>query len=78
MHSIQVSDTDCVSHAFALVSWPMQHPSQHCIGKPFQVWCSSLYEACPANSILPLQNIVSLSLVTHHVFEDETVLVLYH
>ena len=74
-HSIQVSDTECSTHAFALASWPMQHPLQHPIGKPFEVWCSSLYESCPNNCILPVGNIVSSSLVAHQVFEDETVLV---
>ena len=53
----------------------MQHPLQHSIGKPFEVWCSSLHESCPENCILALGKIVSLSLVTHQVFEDETVLV---
>ena len=74
-HSIQVSDTECSTHTFALVSWPMQHPLQYCIGKPFEVWCSSLYESCPDNCIVPIGNIVSLSLVAHQVLEDETVLV---
>ena len=74
-HSIQVSDTECSTHAFALASWPMQHPLQHPIGKPFEVWCSSLYESCPNNCILPVGNIVSSSLVAHQVFEEETVLV---
>lgn len=75
MHSIQVSNTESVSHAFAVVSWPMYHPLQHCIGKPFEVWCTSLYESCAENRILPVQNIVSLSLTAQQVFEDENVLV---
>ena len=68
-------DTECSTHAFALASWPMQHPLQHPIGKPLEVWCSSLYESCPNNCILPVGNIVSSLLVAHQVFEDETVLV---
>lgn len=74
-HSIQVSESEFVTHAFAVVSWPMHHPLQHCIGKPFVVWCASLYESYAENCILPVQNIVSLSLTAQQVFEEENVLI---
>ena len=46
-----------------------------CIGKPYEVWCSSLYENSPENGIVPIENIVSLMLTAQQTFEEENVLV---
>ena len=63
LHSMYVNETEIVTHAFANVSWPMHHPLQHSIGKPFQIWCATLYESTD-NFIIAL-----------YPFHDETVLV---
>ncbi len=55
------------TNAFAWVSWPMHHPMQHSIGKPFEIWCRSLYESGAEECILPLDNIVSLVLTAQYV-----------
>ena len=44
VYSIQISSSQSISHAFACVSWPMRHPLHSLIGKPFEIWCLSLFE----------------------------------
>ena len=44
VHTIQADNTNFIDHSFAHVSWPMRHPLQNTIGKPCEVWCSSLSE----------------------------------
>ena len=39
------------------VSWPCVHPSRNSIGKPVQVWCSSVFECNTLNGFVPLENI---------------------
>ena len=75
VHSIKISSSELSSHPFAFVSWPMRHPLHSSIGKPFEVWCSSLYENCTANCFVPLNYIVSPLLTAQQVFEGENVLV---
>ena len=75
VHTTQVNSSEFVSHSFAYVSWPMRHPSQSSIGKPYEVWCSSLNEYDTANCIIPTNNIVSLLLTAQQKYEDENVLV---
>ena len=41
VHTVQVVFID---HSFAYVSWPMRHPLQNTLGRPYEVWCSSLNE----------------------------------
>lgn len=43
IHSVQISDANCITNAFAVVNWPMRHPLHTCIGTPYQVWCNSLF-----------------------------------
>lgn len=74
-HSIQVNSTDCISHMFAAVSWPMHHPFQHQIGKPYEIWCASAFETCNRNFIVPLCNFVTLLLTAHQTIQAESVLV---
>lgn len=75
VHSVTVDGGSCIENSFAVVDWPAYHPSQHCIGKPFEVWCSSLFESSPENFIIPVNNIVTLMLTANFKIEDETVLV---
>ena len=75
VHSIQISSSQSISHPFAYVSWPMRHPLHSLIGKPFEIWCLSLFENCTLNSVIPLNNIVSLLMSAEQIFEDENVLV---
>ena len=60
IHSFMIDDSTHVTHAFAIVSWMLCHPLRHSIGKPYQIWCNSLYEPCIQNFLLPLENISSL------------------
>ena len=73
VHTIQVSSTEFISNSFAYVNWPMHHPLHNSIGKPYEVWCFSLYEN--SNCIVPSENIVSQMLTAQQVFEEENVLV---
>ena len=74
IHLFCIDDTR-ITHGFAVVSWPLQHPLLNVFGKPYQVWCSSLYDTASENCIIPLENISSLLLTAQHVMEEETVLV---
>lgn len=74
-HCIQLRDDEYVSEMFASVSWPMQHPLQHCIGKPYELWCVSAFETCNKNFVVPLSNFVTLLLTAQQVIHDQTVLI---
>lgn len=74
MHSI-LNGTDCINHMFAAVSWSMHHPLQHCIGKPYELWCVSAFETCNKNFIVPLCNFVTLLLTAKQTIHDENVLI---
>ena len=71
VHTSQVNSSELISHSFAYVVWPMQHPLHSSIGKPYEVWCSSLNENFTANCIIPTQNILSLLLTAQQTYEDE-------
>ena len=75
VHTIQISNTEFTSKCFAYVKWPMHHPLHSSIGKPYEVWCSSLYKNSPENRIVPIENVVSLMLTAQQTFEEENVLV---
>ena len=53
----------------------MYHPLQHSIGKPYEVWHSSVYESSPENFIVPLENISSLLISAECTIEDGNVIV---
>ena len=74
IHSFCTDDSR-ITHGFTAISWPLQHPLLNALGKPYQVWCSSLYDIASENCIIPLENISSLLLTAHHIMEEETVLV---
>ena len=74
-HSVLVSESDCVSHIFAAVSWPMHHPLRHHIGKPYEIWCTSAFETCNKNFILPLDNFSCVLLTGCQVYLNQTVLI---
>lgn len=73
-HSVLLTETETISHFFAIVNWPMQHPLQHDIGKPYEIWCKSAYENCD-NCILPLDNISTILLTACLNVSNENVLV---
>ena len=75
VHTVQVNDSELISHSFAYVSWPMHHPLHSSIGKPYGLWCSSLTEIGSTNCIIPTDNIVSLLLTAQQIYEEENVLV---
>ena len=65
-----------ITHPFAYVKWFARHPLQHAIGKPYQIWCCSVFENHPKNSIVPLENIKSILLAAEYMFEDENVVMI--
>ena len=73
-HSIllPMSDTS-LSFLFAVGNWPQQHPRQHIMGKPVEVWCLSVYESS-FNSFIPVSSIQGRTIVATECVEDENVL----
>ena len=71
VHSFSVED----SHCFAVVCWPQRHPSSSYFGKPYPVWCRSLYECSVDNLLIPIENISSVLLTAECLVEEENVLV---
>ena len=74
-HTTEVNPSKFIGHFFAHVSWPLHHPLHSCIGKPFEIWSSSLFDNTNENCFIPVRNIISLSLTAQQVYENETVLV---
>lgn len=74
LHSVNTCDK-IVTNAFAVVNWPAYHPAQHHIGKPFEVWCYSVFENNSSNHFLPVDNFVTYLLTAPLYIEDEKVLV---
>ena len=74
-HSLLVNESDSLSHMFATVQWPMHHPFQGHIGKPYEIWCVTAFETCDKNVFIPLDNFVTLLLTASQVIEDQNVLV---
>ena len=74
-HTIEVKPFEFISHSFAHVFWPIHHPLHRCISKPFEIWSSNMFDNTSDNCFIPVQNIISLSLTAHQVYEDEAVLV---
>lgn len=74
-HSILMSETECVSNMFAAVLWPTNHPFKDHVGKPYEIWCASVYETCNQNTYLPLENFKAPLLTACHEIDDEVVLV---
>ena len=60
IHSLHANDSTLFIHCFAIVTWPLQHPLLNTYGKPYQVWCSSVYDTSSDNCIIPLENISSV------------------
>ena len=66
---------DCVYvHCFAIARWPQRHPDINYFGKPYQLWCKSLYECSLKNFAIPIENICSVLLTAEYVHEEENVL----
>ena len=74
VHSFSVEDS-VYSHCFAVVCWPQRHPSSSYFGKPYHVWCRSLYECSVDNLLIPIENISSVLLTAECLVEEENVLV---
>ena len=62
-----------VNHGFAVVSWPLEHLQKNVFGKPYEVWCSSLFS--DRDELVPLENVHCPLLTTQYVLDDKTVLV---
>ena len=76
MHSIQVDDSNCINDMFAAVSWPMHHPLQHTLGKPYEVWCVTAFESSNENLFVPLStNYLTLLLTAKQTIHNQDVLV---
>ena len=73
VHSISVGNS-VYSHCFAVASWPQRHPDINYFGKPYQIWCRSLYECTLSNFVVPIENISSLLLTADFVLEEKHVL----
>lgn len=67
IHSFHANDTTVVTHGFAIVTWPLQHPGLNTSGKLYQVWCSSVYDTSSDNC--------HFLITAQHVLNEETVLV---
>lgn len=66
---------DCISHVFAVALWPQVHPKQHCMGKPVEVWCKSIFEHCIENRYVPIENILSHVFISFECSVNEEVAV---
>lgn len=73
LHRFSVNDSVYV-HCFAIASWPMHHPDINYFGKPYQLWCRSLYESSLKNFAIPIEYIGSVLLTAEYVHKEETVL----
>ena len=74
-HTIFVNECDSIVNFFATVSWPMCHPFQHHIGKPYEIWCVNAYETCNKNCFLPVHYFNTVLLTACHVIRNQSVLV---
>ena len=74
-HSVFISECNSVSHIFAAVTWPMCHPFQYRIGKPYEIWCLEAFETCNKNFILPVHYISTVLLTASQVIDNQNVLV---
>ena len=75
-HFVEHSYSDNYHHCFAQVSWPQNHPNYDYFGKPYQVWCATLYEKSLNNFLLPVENIISVLLSAEVVVKEENVLLI--
>lgn len=66
--SYSVNDTIC-THCFAVVSWYQEHPQQHRMGKPVQVWCKDSFEVDDMHTYLSLSppNVIKICRCIHTV-----------
>ena len=55
---------------------PQHHPNYDYFGKPYQVWCATLYEGLLNNFLLPVENIISVLLSAEVIVEEENVLLI--
>ena len=69
-HSFHANDSTLFIHSFAIVTWPLQHPLLNAFGKPYLVWCSLVYDTSSDNCIIPLENISSVLLTAHCVWQN--------
>ena len=70
VHSVPV-DGSMYGHCFAVASWPQRHPDINFWGKPYQIWCRSLFECSLSNFV---ENISSVLLTADFFLEEEHVL----
>ena len=70
VHSVPV-DGSMYGHCSAVASWPQRHPDITFWGKPYQIWCRSLFECSLSNFV---ENISSVLLTADCILEEEHVL----
>ena len=77
-HTITISNEDAQreSTLFAVVQWPLNHPRQHAIGKPVEIWCKNLYEPYGKNVFVPIDNITGRVMYAHEPIDGEEVVVI--
>ena len=73
-HSMQVNG-NIINTMFAAVSWPMHHPLQHRLGRPYELWCVSAYEVCNKNMFIPLSHFLTLLLTAEQFIDGQHVLI---
>ena len=59
----------------ARVLWPQMHPDRSVIGKPVEIWCSSLFEATNKNNFVPIENMKLQLFTSKSIVINELVLV---
>ena len=64
------------STIIAIVSWYAPHPNQFTLGKPAEIWCSSIFEASGLHSFLPIDRLVGRCAHCSKTVNDENVLVI--
>ena len=74
VHSFLTSDLSEISHAFVVVKWLLSHPVRHVLGKPYELWCKSLYDMSGNNFVTPIENRKCLLLTGDYVYEEETLI----
>ena len=74
MYSLPCENEEADTQVFALVDWFMSHPLKDRVGKPYVVYCNSLFENSPENFLIPVVNISCILLTSIIKLEDENVL----
>ena len=75
IHNFSVNGSS-YTHCFAVASWPQKHPDIILFGKPYHVWCKSLFESSLSNFLVPIENICYALLTADCTVKEENVLLI--